>query len=924
MATITSTIKLVDQMTPALNKISKAIDNVSKRAGNIGTSMEKANARASASAQRHSNAMLRYIEQIKAKQGQFNATLNRTHSIANGVTSAFRRLLATLGLAVGIRNIVETADSMMNATARLNNLTGNLAETQHYLDVIYASAQRSRGSFIGMANSVGKLGTVAGDAFGNVEEMIAFTELLNKLFVLSGSSATESSSAMYQLTQAMAAGKLQGDEMRSILENAPLLARKIADSLGVTTGELKELGANGEITAEIIKEALFDAADEIEEKFEKMPKTIGQTWTEICNHALNAFRPVIDRVQQFINSPTFERFKKRIFAIIDTISKGIIKIFDLLETPRIQNALSKIGAAFSALWEVVCWVGNLMVNVARWICDNWSWISPIVYTIVWAFLIYKTVMFAVTAATWAYNAAQLVMTILQSKTLLIIIALIAVIYLAVAAWNHFTGQTVSATGIIFGAIAFVIAGIIDIFVFLWDIFMSVVHIIVAVGKIVWQVATNIGQFIKSIFANIFIFFIALIASVQIIWHTVSENVSATFDWLMNYLTIWAANMLIGMEQLTSELPAYWEYFKASVIAKFWALVVGAGEAFNNLLVGCSNITKSMVKPFENFANAVIDIFNGIIRGWNSVTEAMTLTIPELSIMGKKVFNGQTIKFLGSGFTELGKVSWTDWDDPSGIHLGTAKSHLAAALLNQKNHAVKPINWGTIPTPDYNVDWSTTGTGLKHLWSNIEWMDSGVDFKGVWNELLDNLDKTWDSSQYTNPVDAFKTWYDKGEAVEGGINGAVDFIGGLLDGLFGTSGTPVGDKVKENIEKVFGDKGGNGNKIPQSTEDLLNGYTPSGAGDGLKDLLGAIADNTGKTADSTGNIEDNLNLAEEELELLRKLAEQEAINRFTTAEIHVDMTNNNNINSKMDLDGIVTHLSNKLYEELGVVASGVHY
>ena len=107
-------------------------------------------------------------------------------------------------------------------------------------------------------------------------------------------------------------------------------------------------------------------------------------------------------------------------------------------------------------------------------------------------------------------------------------------------------------------------------------------------------------------------------------------------------------------------------------------------------------------------------------------------------------------------------------------------------------------------------------------------------------------------------------------------------------------------------------------VPKSMEDLLGGSgSPS-------DLLGAIADNTGKGAGSAANIDDTLDMAEDELELLRKIAEKEVVNRFTTAEIKVNMTNNNNVNSKMDLDGIVTHLSTKLYEELGVVASGVHY
>ena len=325
MATITSTIKLVDQMTPTLNKISKAIDRVNGQSKAMGN--------------------------VKTWNGFNNGVRTATKS-THSLYNAIRRTVFILGTLRGLQGFATVADTMMNANARINNITGDLAKTQYYLDAIYASAQRSRGRFTDMANSVGKLGTIARDAFGSVEEMIAFTELMNKLFVLSGASAAESSNAMYQLTQAMAAGKLQGDEMRSILENAPMLAQKIADKLGVTTGELKKLGAEGEITADIIKESLFDSADDIEEKFKNMPKTIGQTWTEICNYALNAFRPVISAVQNFINSPVFEKFKNKLFAIITTIANGVIRLFELFETPRIQNAISKICAAFGVLWDI--------------------------------------------------------------------------------------------------------------------------------------------------------------------------------------------------------------------------------------------------------------------------------------------------------------------------------------------------------------------------------------------------------------------------------------------------------------------------------------------------------------------------------------------------------------------------------------------
>lgn len=920
MATITSTIKLVDQMTPTLNKISKAVDRVNARSKAIGNG---------------------------SVWNGFTAGAQRATKSTHNLYNALRRAVFLIGTLRGLRGLTELADTMMSATARINNVNDGLYTTSQYLGIIYSAAQRSRGSFVDMANSVGKLGTIAGDAFGSVNEMIAFTELMNKLFVISGASAAEASNAMYQLTQAMAAGKLQGDEMRSIMENAPLLAQKIADKIGVTKGEVKELGAEGKITADIIKEALFDAADDIEAKFANMPKTIGQTWTEIKNHAINSFRPVITAIQNFINSPMFESFKNRLFSIITSISNAVIRLFELMETPRIQNAISKICTAFSTLWDIALSVGTMMVNVAIWISDHWSWIAPILAGIVGVMVVYKVVSaicavvsFFFSAGLLAVSAAGAIVITTFGRIVLIISAVIAAIYLAVAAWNYFTGQTVSATGIIFGAVAFVVACIADLFVFLWDVFMSIVNIVISAGKLIVEVFKNIGQVITAFIGNLVILLIAVIQSIGTIIVTVGSNIIATFAWLGEYLGVWAANISIGMNQLTQNLPMYWEYFKASVVAKFWEIVVGGGEAFNNLLVGCSNVAKAMVKPFENFANAVIGLINGIIRGWNSMVSSLSFTVPGVTVFGKKLWDDTTVKPLGNKISELGKVSWTNWSDPSGINLGGAKSNLQNAINGQKVTSVTPINWSFFATPEYTVDWSNTGTSLKEMWSGIEWMDSGVDFGSIWDELKSSLSKTWDSSQYFNPVDAYKNWYDKGSSLENGITGLIEGIGGLLDGLFGKgsalgNGLSTQDAINEKFlmnewanNNGYQGSGGsspiNGKKLPDSLKDLIGGYGSGGSGKGISDALDAIKKSSGSTAGSTASIEDELDLAEDELELLRKLAEQEIINRFTTAEIKVDMTNNNNINSKMDLDGIVTHLSNKLYEELGVVANGVHY
>ena len=895
MATITSTIKLVDQMTPTLNKISKAIDRVNTQANRLGST--------------------------KTWSG-FNNGIQTASKSTHNLYNTLRRTVLLLGALRGLQGLVTVSDTMMNATARLGNLTKTAGETARYMDAIYAASQRSRGNFMEMVNSVGKLGTVAGHAFDNVEEMIAFTELMNKLFVISGASAAESSNAMYQLTQAMAAGRLQGDEMRSILENAPMLAQRIADYMGVSIGEVKQLGAEGVITADIIKAALFGAADDIEERYSKMPKTIGQIWTQIKNHALNAFRPVIDRIQKFINSPMFQKFQNMIYNIITAIANKIILLFDLLETPRVQKAIQAICNAFAVLWDVVSWVGQLVVDVAVWIGD-------IVHGVIAALLMYKAVTLAVSAAAVVANIAQgisawvagLMAGQAWAWVILIIIALIAVIYLGVAAWNHFTGQSVSATGVLLGCIAFVISGVISLFVFLWDVFMSIVHFIVYLGKVVWQVFVDIGKSIVAILYNAVLFVVYCVVAAVGLFFMLCGKIWDSFTWLLGCIGTWGANVWAGIKQLCSNLVAEWNIFKFNTVARFWEIVIGAGSAWNAMLTGASDLCRKMIQPFENFANGVIDLLNSIIDGWNSLTDKMSFTIPSVSIMGKKLWDEKEVKILGSHVDKIGEASWNDWADPTGVNLGGAYVNLFNAKANglSAEASKQDVNWHTNAMPEYTTDWSDWG-GIGELWGSMPWESVGSiwemdNYSSLWGDLKNSLDGTWDSSQYSNPVEAFKTWYKRGEAFENGVGDVVDGIGALISGLFGGN-SDVGSSMQSGASSIA-NKVGNA-LVPKSMEDLLGG---SGS---PTDLLGAIADNTGKGAGSAANIDDTLDMAEDELELLRKIAEKEVVNRFTTAEIKVNMTNNNNVNSKMDLDGIVTHLSTKLYEELGVVASGVHY
>jgi tape measure domain-containing protein len=239
---------------------------------------------------------LRNIEAAENGQRGFNERVRQGGSAADGLTRRIMAAAAAYASFQTVQKVVGLSDEMATTTARLDLMNDGLQTTGELQEKIYQSARRSRGAYLATAGAVAKLGVLAKNAFSSNDEIIAFAEQMNKQFVIGGASVQEQQSAMYQLTQAMAAGKLQGDEFRSIMENAPLLAQAIADKMGKTTGELKEMSSQGVITADVIKAALFAAAEETDARFLAMPRTWAQAWQGAANALLMAFQPVLLRI----------------------------------------------------------------------------------------------------------------------------------------------------------------------------------------------------------------------------------------------------------------------------------------------------------------------------------------------------------------------------------------------------------------------------------------------------------------------------------------------------------------------------------------------------------------------------------------------------------------------------------------------------
>lgn len=289
---------------------------------------------------------------------------------------------------VMLKKFTDTADNMVSIKARIELINDGSQSDQELDAKIVASAKRAGAAYQSTAAAISKMGILAGEAFSSNDEMVYFSELMNKTFAVGGSGIQEQTAAMYQLTQAMAAGKLQGDEFRSIMENAPMLAQAIADVTGKTKGELKQMSADGVITSEVIKSAMFTAANDIEAKFAKMPLTFGQMMNNMKTDALVSLEPVIARFSEWLNSSQGSLF-------FETLSNTIVSV------------------ASGGMWMV-----DILSTGANFIAENWEVVEPILWGVAAA-------IGALTIAQWGMNAALAVAALLSMPMQLTVLAIAA-------------------------------------------------------------------------------------------------------------------------------------------------------------------------------------------------------------------------------------------------------------------------------------------------------------------------------------------------------------------------------------------------------------------------------------------------------------------------------------------------------------------
>ncbi|WP_418527335.1 tape measure protein [Longicatena caecimuris] len=649
----------------------------------------------------------RNIRDNMSAQEQFNSSIQEGSSWMDELKGKIGAAVVAYASLRGISNVINISDELTQTTARLNMMNDGLQSTKQLQDLIFLSAERSRASYTDTADIVAKLGMRASDAFDSNIQTIQFAENLNKQFIIAGASQEEMNSASLQLTQALGSGVLRGEELNAVFESAPNVIQTIADYLEVPIGKIREMASDGEITAEIVKNAMLSATDDINAQFDSMPKTFGQIATSIKNNALMAFQPILQRLNDIANSESFDALVNGIVSALVIVAGVVTEIFDLV------------------------------ASVAGFVSENWSIIEPIVLGIATALGIYAGYLLVTnglelisngikialciasyahaaatgaeasatataTAAQYGFNTALLACPI--TWIVIAIIAIVAALYAGVAAWNKFTGTSISATGIIVGAIFSAGA-------FIGNLFIAVVNFAIDAFGVLWNFIAAFANF----FGNVF-------------------------------------NDPVG-----------------SVARLFFDLV------------------DTVLGLLESLASAIDTIFGsdlaGAVTGW------------------RNNLNSWVDETFGKGEEVMEKF------DASQYHLGR-------------------FEYGEAWNAGYSV-----GEGIEDSISNF-------DPSSLFDSNIPNPD------DYANAM-----------------NGALD--GGSL-------GAGVGD-----------------------------------------------------TANNTKGIKDSLDITSEDLKYLRDIAEQEAINRFTTAEIKIEMNNTNQINNEMDLDGVVDHLATKLEEQMEIAAEGVH-
>nr|DAR43626.1 MAG TPA: Tail tape measure [Caudoviricetes sp.] len=446
MSILSNTIKLNNGVSPVLN-------NISQTAGTASSSMSN------------------FAQQVTHTGNAANnahGSLSNLKAIFLGSLGANIAAAAIQKVGDAIGHVFDAAQEFASIQARLGLIVGEQGNVAALNKEIYESARRSRTEYASMAETVATLSQSAHDAFPDPKEAVDFAEKINKVMAIGGTTGENKKNAMIQLTQGLASGQLQGDEFRSIAENAPMIENIIAKTMGVSRGELKKLASEGKVTAEVIKKAMLENADEIEDAYRKMPHTFADWATDIKSVAEYAFAPLFDAVNDLANSPEFRQF-------VDSIENNIQYI-----APIIKNVFNEISYAF----KQVLTVGQ---QVFGWLQENAWFVHAALFALATAALVYAANWLVAAASTvvatvaqWGLNAAMLACP--ATWVALAIMGIVAALYFVIDMYNEWAGTTYTVVGVIAGVFGALWAAIYNQIAFVWNIFIIFANFIATVFK----------------------------------------------------------------------------------------------------------------------------------------------------------------------------------------------------------------------------------------------------------------------------------------------------------------------------------------------------------------------------------------------------------------------------------------------------------
>ena len=571
MGSISASIQLYDKMSAPLQNIMGALNmtiaSMYDMQEAMSTGMDTSSLDAARDSINQADAAMRQLAEDTANnapninenrnaQDNFNRSLQSGKNSADDLMNAVKGVVGAYLTIESVKGVLNASDELVTTTARLDMMNDGLQSTDELVKMVYASAQNARGEFGAMADVVARFGNNAGDAFGSTEEVVAFANLIQKQMTIAGASTQEASNAMLQLSQALGSGVLRGDELNSIFEQAPNLIQSIATYLDVPIGKIREMAQEGQLSADVVKAAIFASADEINAKFDQMPMTWGQVWTSMQNSALMAFQPVLNKINELANNEQFMVFVENATGMMATLATYILSFFET------------------------------MGSIATFVSENWSVISPLVYGVVAAlaaYLVIATIIntinavmatiegvkaaaqmmatgatFAETAAQYGLNAALAACPI--TWIIAAIIALIAVIFAVCQQIANMTGVANSGFGVICGGVNVVIQ-------FFKNLGLSVANIALGIAGAISALASNIVTAFSNAIANVQTFFYNLLSTAM--------SVIASIANALNKLPF----VEIDVSGITATADSYAEKAQAAQDSK--GTYQNIGDAFKN-------------------------------------------------------------------------------------------------------------------------------------------------------------------------------------------------------------------------------------------------------------------------------------------------------------------------------------------------------